>query len=455
MKRIIPFLLCVSLFLMACKNQDNASAITVQESTPTIQEEEAPKDPYEKNKAISLIMSFDEDIDTDFATALYDSYKEALFNVIKSASETNYDKKLWYEQTGKSIHVLRDELSGILTDEALMKENKIHLMETSSSDKVHLGFAGDVSLAPDYSHAQAYESGGIDYAFPGDIQKAMKEPDIFMVNNEFCYSNRGAPQPGKTYTFRSPPERVNWLFEMGVDTVSLANNHAFDYGQEAFDDTLKTLEDANMPYFGGGHNIKDAAKPTYFIANGIKIAYLSATEIEGTGVIFSKEATEENGGLLRFNDPTILCESIKEAKANSDFVIVIPHWGTERIQELQEHEQYMGKILADAGADVIIGGHPHVIQGVEYYNDIPIFYSLGNFFFNDRIMDSCILYLNISIDGIESAQFLPCIEASGQTIMVDKGSDSYNRIIDEFNRYSASGITVDEDGMVMYFKSAQ
>lgn len=440
MKRYFIFILLASLLFVSCKSKEPEAITDTESITPIVTDIVEPKDPFEKDEAIALIKQKDDRIDDNYANWLYDNEKESLFSVLEDTNE--YNDRIWYEKTGSSFQVLK-HLSGSSEDENVYVKDIV-------GNTAHLGFAGDVSFAPDYSHAIAYANGGLDNAFPGDIQNAMTTPDIFMVNNEFCYSDRGAPQPGKTYTFRAPPERVNWLFEMGVDIVSLANNHAFDYGADAFYDTLQTLDNANMPYIGGGYNLEDAKKCSYFIIGGMKIAYISATEIEGVGTIFSKGATEDSPGLLRFNDPSNLCDSIKYAKENSDFVIVLPHWGTERIQPIQEHEHYMAEILAEAGADVIIGGHPHVIQGVERINETPVFYSLGNFSFNDRITDSCILYLDINIDGIQSARFLPCIEKAGQTILVNKGSESYQRIIGEFNEYSAQGVTVDDDGFCYY-----
>lgn len=101
-----------------------------------------------------------------------------------------------------------------------------------------------------------------------------------MVNNEFTYTKRGSPTPGKTFTFRADPAYASYLIDMGADLVSLANNHSYDYGEVSLTDTLDTLQSIGMPYVGAGRNLEEAVKPVSFIAGDVKIAFLSATQIE-------------------------------------------------------------------------------------------------------------------------------------------------------------------------------
>ena len=112
-----------------------------------------------------------------------------------------------------------------------------------------------------------------------------------MVNNEFPYTTGGAPTAGKKFTFRADPKYASWLFDMGADLVSLANNHAYDYGEVSLTDTLDTLEAIGMPYVGAGRNLDEAVKPVSFIANGRKITFVSATQIERTLPPDTKGAT--------------------------------------------------------------------------------------------------------------------------------------------------------------------
>lgn len=443
-KQILAIIICFSFVLAGCsKNKDVIIETTSSDSVitePTVIEPAISEE--ERSDTIAKLISLDSFIDRDYAVWLFENYTDESMEI---AASSDYNGKIWHEKTGNSLQTLKTLMVGI--------ENspKTFIVEGSNADDVLLAFAGDTSFAPDYAPAQLYINGGIDVAFSKELQSTMQNADVFLLNNEFCYSDRGEPLADKSYTFRADPATANWLKEMGVDIVSLANNHAFDYGEEAFLDTLSTLENINMPYTGGGHDIEDAAAPTYIISNGIKIAYVAATEIEASmATPHSKSATEDSAGLFRTENLEMVLDSIKEAKENSDFVIAIGHWGREREQETQYDEQFLAHSFVEAGADAVIGGHPHVLQGVEYYNDTPIFYSLGNFFFNNRVIESCVVYLTVNIDGLYSARFIPCVENGNGTVQCEPDDPYYSKIIDQINRYSAEGVSIGNDGLVNY-----
>lgn len=389
-----------------------------------------------------------ETIEIDFAGWLYDSFEKECEAIAVAIAKGEYKDSLWYECTGKSIYVLRDEYNGLLLDEVTMEANGIYQKESASAEFTSLSFAGDISFANDYAPAQNYTRLGIDGAFSEEVQKTMKAADIFMLNNEFCYTMSNSKIGGKTYTFRAAPELVGRLEEMGVDIVSIANNHAYDYGEQGFVDTMDTLRDAKIPYVGGGINLEAAKKNiVYFIVNGMKIGYIAATQVERDLPILTQPATENSAGVIRCFEPELVCEMITEAEKNCDFVVVYPHWGTELVKEAQADQQALAYAFIDAGADAIIGGHPHCLQGVEYYKDVPIFYSLSNFSFSSKTVDSCILNLEITIDGIQNARYIPCRESSGMTYQCDKGAGDYQQIIQTLNTYSINA-KVDEDGVV-------
>ena len=175
------------------------------------------------------------------------------------------------------------------------------------------------------------------------------------------------------------------LQQLGADIVSLANNHVYDYGEEALLDTMDTLEQAQIPYVGAGRNLEEAEKIVYFIANGRKIAIVAATQIERS-YSYTKEATKDSPGVLKTLKPDKFTEVIREAKSNSDIVIVYPHWGTEGNHSYGADQKELAEAFVSAGADVIIGGHTHCLQGVAYIEDVPVLYSLGNFWFNNKTL---------------------------------------------------------------------
>ncbi len=259
-----------------------------------------------------------------------------------------------------------------------------------------LCFAGDISLADDaVTTAKLQENDNdLSQCISPELLKIMNEADLMCVNNEFTFSTNGSPLEGKTYTFRSNPERVMFLEEMGVDIALLANNHVYDYGEISLLDTLDTLNSAGIKYFGAGKNLEEAMSPVYFEIDGKTIAYVAASRAEKYKM--TPQATEDSAGILRCYDPALFIEVIKEADANADFVIANVHWGTEYSTVLEEAQLTTGKQYIDAGADVIIGSHSHCLQGMEYYNGKPIIYSLGNYWFNSKTLDSMLIQLHFS-----------------------------------------------------------
>lgn len=408
----------------------------------------------ETEKLCNLLAGQEECIDDGVARWLVHQYPEVCSGIAENMQSGDYVRSQWYAETGKSLFVLRDEANGILDSEEMMEQNLIYTKECGKEEYVSLSFAGDISATDDYAPGQNYTREGIDGAFSKDIQQMMKSADIFMLNNEFCYSDRGTPVP-KGYNFRADPSRVERLEEMGVDIVSIANNHAYDYGEDAFVDTIDTLNDAGIPYVGGGMDLEDAKNHiVYFIANGIKIGYIAATQVERDEPVFTKEATESSPGVVRCYEPDVVVEMIRQAKENCDFVVVYPHWGTELVTTVQEDQQALAYAFIDAGADVIVGGHPHCLQGAEYYKGVPVFYSLSNFSFSSKTVNSVILNLRITIDGIDSVQYLPCMETGGRTHQCEKQDGDYVRIIELLNRVSVNAC-IDEEGMVSELPEGQ
>lgn len=267
-----------------------------------------------------------------------------------------------------------------------------------------------------------------------------------MVNNEFPYSDGGTPQPDKMYTFRAEPESVNVLFDMGVDIVSVANNHTFDYGEEAFLDTLTTLEEAGMPYVGAGRNLEEAARPFYFEADGVRIGILAATQIERTDYPNTRGATEELPGVFRCWNPDYLIAAIREAKENCDFLILFIHWGTESTDVLDWAQIDQAPQYAEAGADLIIGAHPHVLQEIGYEGDVPVVYSLGNFWFNSRTLDSALVMVTLENGELESLQFVPCLQ-TGCGVELLHGAER-DRVLNYMRGISSEAV-IDENGYVM------
>ena len=267
-----------------------------------------------------------------------------------------------------------------------------------TTDEITLAFAGDINFDDSWCNMVIYYERGekLSNVIDEEYLELMRDADIFWVNNEFTYSDGGSPLDGKMYTFRAKPENVNLLKEMGADIVGLANNHVYDYGKEALLDTFDTLENAGILYVGAGENLDEAMSPVYIEKEGITIAYVAASRAEKYKM--TPQATEEEPGILRCYDNTLFLEAIEEADENADYVIALPHWGTEYQAELEDAQINGAKEYIEAGADAVIGAHTHCLQGIGEYNGKPIVYSLGNFWFNEKTLETMLYEIHITIE---------------------------------------------------------
>ncbi len=314
---------------------------------------------------------------------------------------------------------------------------------TSAPEPIVLAFAGDINLDEDSKPVARYDrmGQGILGCISPELIEEMTAADIMMLNNEFAYSLRGEEEQNKSYTFRAAPERVGILKEMGVDIVSLANNHALDFGMEALLDTFDTLEEAKIDYVGAGVNLDRAKAPIYYNVGDKKIAFVAASR-----VVFAMDwyATDTRSGMIGTYDPTLLLGVIKEAKEQSDFVVVYVHWGVERTHTPTDYQKSLARKYIDAGADAVIGCHPHVLQGLEFYQGKPIAYSLGNYWFNNTTREAGLLKLILPPEGGLKVQLLPTLGENTYTSLItdQKKRAAYFDFMEEIS----FGVSFDEDG---------
>lgn len=335
----------------------------------------------------------------------------------------------------------------ILEDKDYMMQNRIYPRSAKSEEEVTFCFTGDILLDDEYAIMATLRNrgGGIENGISRELLEQMQEADILVVNNEFPYTNRGIPTEGKTYTFRADTDAVSYLKEMGADVAVIANNHVYDFGEQGLLDTLDTLDEAGICRIGAGRNLEEASAPIYFIVNDMKIALIAATQIERLDNPDTRGATENTAGVFRCWNPDKLCEVVAQAKENSDFVIVCIHWGTENESEPDWAQKDQAPKLAAAGADLIVGDHPHCLQGITYIQNTPVFYSLGNFWFNSKSVDTGLLKVTLNQNGIKSVQFLPAIQ-SDCSVREAYGVDK-ERIF-SYLRTLSPEIQIDEAGYV-------
>ncbi len=380
-------------------------------------------------------------IDENFLIWIEQNYhKQTLINLKNELKKNTYQIQTWHDLTGNSLQVLYD-----LYQNNYKEKNNIQIID-NNKEKSTINFVGDISLADNFDIMPYYDSRqeGVYGILSEEVVTTMQNADIMVANNEFTFSNRGTPLANKYYTFRGNPERVSIYHEMGVDLVSLANNHVYDFGEEAFLDTLETLDNANIARIGAGKNKQEAQKPYYYIINGYKVAFISATRAEKN--ILTPEATETQSGVFRCYNPEELISVISKTKQESDYVILLIHWGKEDSHNLEQVQIDTGKQYIDAGADLIVGSHAHVLQGMEYYNDKLIAYNLGDFIFNRENKDTGILSMNIHDDGTLSYQFIPCHQANYKTTLLY--DENYSTTINNMNSWSINAI-LDDNGNIL------
>ena len=395
---------------------------------------------------ISLIMSYEDvSFEKDFLMWIEKKYNTLVLKELYSRLENDsYTNGFWHELTGNSYIVLKDLYSNLYEgreDVTFIDEDK---------DSISIGFAGDVSLADNWAIMPYYNSrnNGVYGILSKNVVDYMNNLDWMIINSEFAFSNRGTAMAGKQYTFRANPDNIKVYDEMSVDMVTLANNHVYDYGKDAFLDTLNTFKNKKLPYIGAGVNNTEAESAYYLIVNGYKISFLNATRAEK--YILTPEATTDSPGVFRCYDPTRLSQRITEEKEKSDYVVVIVHWGKETYHTLEDVQLETGKIYIDSGADMVIGHHAHVLQGVEFYKGKLIAYNLGNFIFNSLTVDTGILKWELSDDGKSDFYFYPAIQTERYTRDVTQ-SEAIN-IYDKMTNWSINA-TFLENGKIVESKS--
>lgn len=151
--------------------------------------------------------------------------------------------------------------------------------------------------------------------------------DIFFLNHEYAISDRGEPLDGKYYTFRADSERMDLLEQMGVDLVSLANNHVYDYGENAMLDTMDMLDGAGIRYVGGGRNLDEAKTPVYMEVNGLRIGFVGASNAEK--MRFTPQVEEDSAGVLLAYEPEEYLQVVEEASKECDYLIAYMQEGYE------------------------------------------------------------------------------------------------------------------------------
>lgn len=314
----------------------------------------------------------------------------------------------------------------------------------SDDDKISLSFVGDLLVAEYVSAITERE--GYDYLYK-EALLYLSEPDLTAGNLEFPITKRGTPVVGTPYVYKGSPDVLPSMYNAGFDVMSLANNHALDQGVEGMLDTMSYLDEAGISHMGAGSNDTEAFAPVIKEVRGIKVAYIGLSRV----VPFpSWKADKYNAGLAESYDTTRANAAIAKAKEQADIVVVMVHWGKERVDKLEPYQTDFGKQYIDAGADLVIGSHPHVLQGFEMYKGKWIAYSLGNFIFTSYPKETAgetgVLDALCTKSGDCELTFHPMFTVNAQPTPLE--GDAAKTLLDRLSSISF-GVRLEADGRLV------
>ncbi|MGH3749651.1 MAG: CapA family protein [Micromonosporaceae bacterium] len=252
----------------------------------------------------------------------------------------------------------------------------------------------------------------------GPIAEELSQADVAVANLETAVTEAGTPEP-KQFHFRAPPETYQAVNEAGIDAVSLANNHALDYGRDGLADTLRHAEQAKTPVFGAGEDAAAAYAPWITEVDGVKIAMLGMSQISELADRW--KAGGQQSGIAMAHNVRHAAKAVKAAKQQADVVVVFMHWGLEGQECPTEQMTALTTAFARAGATAVVGTHSHLLLGDGWLDDTYVAYGLGNFlWWRDNAFSNDTGVLRLTLRGAEltDAELRPArISATGQPLL--------------------------------------
>jgi poly-gamma-glutamate synthesis protein (capsule biosynthesis protein) len=286
---------------------------------------------------------------------------------------------------------------------------------------VTLAFAGDI-------HFELYLAALLDHprGALGPITRTLSETDLTMVNLESAIAQRGTPEakelevPAERYHFRTSPAALDLLAVAGVDVVTMGNNHGADYGRVGLVDTLRAIEDSPIPVLGIGRDKAAAFTPYRVSVRGTSFAFLAADSSprEGSSSVWAAGPQTPGVAAARAARPAALISAVRAAAQRDDVVVVYLHWGAELQACPTLKQRIAARSLADAGADIVVGSHAHVLLGSGWLGGAYVNYGLGNFlWYHDHQPETGVLQLRVRDGAIVDDSWVPArIGTSGRPV---------------------------------------
>lgn len=258
-------------------------------------------------------------------------------------------------------------------------------VDTKTESKIRFAFAGDLCLGSEFiNHAKKNK---IDYLHPfRNLDGVFTGIDIGVANLEGPICRSGDKRQGVSVHLFNDPAVIELCLRYKLKVLCLGNNHIMDYGTQGLKETQEAITSSGLLGVGAGMDVQSAQRPLIVKCKNIKVGFLAFTT--GESNVNALLADNSHAGCAPFSNIDDVCKQVEEVKASTDVLCVALHWGHEYFDYPSVEQVGIAHALADAGANYIIGHHPHVIQGIERYRDSLIVYSLGNFFFPPVRTDS-------------------------------------------------------------------
>lgn len=342
------------------------------------------------------------------------------------------------------------QLKRIIATKSEVVETPIYVATRSKIDKIM--FVGDIFFSDNVKNA--YDKKGLDGVISKEYKEILDEGDIVMANLECAITDEEHNKADKDFVFALPEKYGKALKSLGINLVTIANNHILDYGEKALLNTIKVLGKNGITAIGAGKDIKQADEPFRIEIDGKKYAIFAASAVLPKD---SWKAGENKPGISNGYNISAICEKIKKIRADVDKIIVYMHWGEELKEYANEMQVIYAHKLVDFGADLVIGSHPHVLQEIEYYKGVPIVYSLGNFIYGGNVKDTMILEAqfnyNYTSDGFVQLRIHPGISNYEKTTTFWNNQDRINKLKEIQKKISTCVIA--DNGYVVTFEQIE
>jgi len=419
-----------------------------------------PKDKADISSTVSAIAaSYEEflaDVDADaskedrkqdakkFAEWLEKTYpKETAEKLQKKVKSDALKEADFYASYEKTLHVLSDEYQGYLKDDATAAQHQIYQKQGNTVGQAEIALGGNLTLTEEGMTLGIYDqSGELKQMLSEELLNAMTQADVFFLNQECSISSEGEALEGKG-VLHANADRMKILEGLGADVVSLGNEHAADFGQDALKENLELLKNAKIAAVGAGADANQAKQPVYLIVNGIKIGFTAASGVEDT---FDLAAGEGKAGIQEYTDTKQYEDVIREAAANCDYLIVYDHEGKGDTNNVEAYQKEHAAAFLESGADLVLGGHSDRLQGMEYINGKPVVYSMGSVLTDGTSRYAGILKLTIKPEGLEQMEIVPAIQTEEKTEYLD-AKEEQKKMYDAVAALCPNAV-IDENGVI-------